>query len=97
MTSLYTVVYGSEWEDICYFSDVYKAQKKLVIQTLGVLGHQTRVYPCMYEYQNQEGVYAPTKHACIVDPQHYNLLSTLNLSNPDAIQSVIIHQDAALS
>ena len=51
------VVYGNEWEDILYFTDLDKAKTRLVIQTLHALRQKHPMYflPLMYELQEDNG------------------------------------------
>lgn len=65
---IYVVVYGSEWEDLMYFSDLEKAKKKLIVQTVGKDACE-RFCPTLYEYNDNNGVYVQCKRYWIVDPK----------------------------
>lgn len=58
---LFTVVYGNEWEDITYFTDFEKAQRKLVIQTV-CDDYERHFHPVIYEYNEKDGVMVRAKH-----------------------------------
>ena len=51
---LYAVVYGSEFEDIAYFSDFDKAKTKLYVQTKGAIEEGERFYPVMMCYEESK-------------------------------------------
>lgn len=53
---MYAVIYGSEWEDIMYFGDLYKAKYKLAVQTK----HALDFIPFIREYVLKDGVYIST-------------------------------------
>lgn len=53
---LYAVVYGSDWDDINYFNDYYKAIRNVILQTISMEDY----YPVIYEYDLRDGVYNKT-------------------------------------
>lgn len=66
MNTTWAVVYGSSWEDISYFTDLSKAKKKLVIQTLGGLSD---FEPFLYGlYPQLDGTMCQTRHQYYCDP-----------------------------
>lgn len=56
------VVYGSEWEDIAYFSDFNKAKTKLIVQCSDMNAN-----PILYVYTDASGVYMRQKQYFVVD------------------------------
>lgn len=62
---VYALVYGGEWEDIMYFSDLEKAKTKLVVQSVGKDPYE--MHPILYEYNDNNGVYARCKRYWMLD------------------------------
>jgi hypothetical protein len=54
---IYCVIYGSDWEDIMYFGDLYKAKYKLAVQTK----HAVNFVPFIREYYLKDGVYMDSR------------------------------------
>lgn len=60
---LFVVVYGPEWEDTAYFSDMTKAKHRLAVQTRGTLNGGTEFWPFIQEYVDDgQGVFKRTKN-----------------------------------
>lgn len=58
-TTIYAVVYGNGWEDVDYFTSLYHARAKLVIQSLNM----NTFHPMLMEYvDGDHGVLQRTKN-----------------------------------
>jgi len=64
---MYAVVYGSNWEDIMYFTDEDKAKQRLVIQSIRDNEFDRYFVPILYEYNEHEGVFYRCKTAWYID------------------------------
>jgi hypothetical protein len=60
--NLYVVIYGPDYEDIAFFSDLDKALYKLKVQFEGAIKNKAQFVPFMEEYVESDGVYKRTKH-----------------------------------
>ena len=78
---LYALVYGPEWEDICYFSCLQKAKRKLVFQAQPSIANH--FHSCIYEYSDDlNGVFKPTDRYFIVDHDVlYDMLSQTSIGD----------------
>ena len=71
---MYLVVYGNEWEDICYFTNIDKAKTKLVTLTIGMLKQTYPMYflPMLYELTEDNGVLHKSQHYWYLDYNDYD-------------------------
>ena len=93
---MYAVVYGPDWEDLAYFSDLHKAKRKLIVQTNGFSEERPPFYPFIYEYNTDDhGVYHRRKGTYLVNYKafqdalaHFNTVQKL-LEDRDLVDRLV--------
>ena len=74
VSNLYVLVYGEEWEDIAYYTDILKAYKKLVLLSISYIERHGEFFPFIHSYYDIDGIYKKERITYSLNINKYKIL-----------------------